>query len=334
MKTPTIATFIIVSLFFLDNIWAQQLPQYSQYMANGFLLNPALTGIDDLSDLKTGYRKQWAGLADAPTTFYLTAHQPIQTNARPNRRKQTPRFAQTILTDDDYTLADHFGIGVSIVSDQTGPSSRLAFGASVGYHITTGNDLKISVGTTFGATQHSFNFDVLRLANPQDPAVPQGRVNIWKPDLQIGVLLHKSQYYVGLSAHQLLGGTLSYQAKTPALNTVYRHYFLAGGYRFPLSDRLVLMPSMVLKWVSPVPVSVDLNLRANFDGRYWAGVSYRHQAAVVFMGGLVFNKFLNFSYAYDLPTSASFGAVAGGTNEVVLGITINNRSAVKYPHFW
>ena len=334
MKTPNYTILTVLFLMYLNNTRAQQLPQYSQYMANGFLLNPALAGIDELTDLKTGYRKQWTALTDAPTTFYLTAHQPIATNARPNRRKQTPRFAQTILTNDDYNLANHFGVGTTIINDQTGPTGMLALGATVSYHATMANDLKISIGTTLGATQYSLNFDQIRLANPQDPAVPQGKINLWKPDLQVGVLVHKSQFYVSLSAHQLLGGSLAYADKTPVLNKLSRHYFLAGGYRFPVSDRLVLMPSVLIKWSSPVPMSVDLNLRANYDGRFWGGVSYRHRAAVAIMCGLVFNKFLNFSYAYDLPTSATFGGAAGGTHEVVLGLTINNRSSVKYPHFW
>lgn len=330
MKKSTRTILTVVFLLFLRPApRAQQLPQHSQYMANGFLLNPALVGIDDLTDIKTSYRKQWVGLPDSPTTFYLTAHQPISTNNRRQRRKQTPRFAQTILTNDAYDLPNHFGIGATLISDQTGPNARLTFNTAVGYHATLSNNLNLSVGIAVGATQYSLNFDQIKLANPQDPAVVQGKANIWKPDFQSGVMLHNPNFYVGVSVHQVAGGSLIYQTKTTSQNKLSAHYFVTAGYRFSLTDRLVLLPSVALKWVSPAPFAVDINLRANYDGRFWGGVSYRHRAAVVVMAGLSLNKLINFSYAYDVPKSA-----LGGSHEVVLGITLNNRSKVVYPHFW
>ena len=40
---------------------AQQAAQYTQYMVNPYLMNPALSSVEDMIDIKTGYRTQWVG---------------------------------------------------------------------------------------------------------------------------------------------------------------------------------------------------------------------------------------------------------------------------------
>jgi len=44
---------------------AQQKPQYTQYVFNSYLLNPAVSGIENYTDMKAGYRSQWSGLQGA-----------------------------------------------------------------------------------------------------------------------------------------------------------------------------------------------------------------------------------------------------------------------------
>jgi type IX secretion system PorP/SprF family membrane protein len=65
--------FLVASLF-CYRLSAQQNPQYSQYMMNTYLINPAVVGIEDYTDIKVGYRNQWTNFEGAPTTYYLTAH--------------------------------------------------------------------------------------------------------------------------------------------------------------------------------------------------------------------------------------------------------------------
>ena len=58
-------------------LFAQQKPQYTQYVFNNLLLNPAVTGIENYTDVKAGYRTQWTGLSGAPVTSYLTVDAPL-----------------------------------------------------------------------------------------------------------------------------------------------------------------------------------------------------------------------------------------------------------------
>lgn len=53
--------FLLLSLYGL----AQENPRSTQYIFNNYLFNPAITGIDNYTDLKLGYRSQWRGLEGA-----------------------------------------------------------------------------------------------------------------------------------------------------------------------------------------------------------------------------------------------------------------------------
>ena len=65
---------ILCAVIIFSGAAAQQQPQYTQYLINNYILNPALTGIENYTDVKLSHRHQWAGLQDAPVTTYLTIH--------------------------------------------------------------------------------------------------------------------------------------------------------------------------------------------------------------------------------------------------------------------
>src|SRR5476649_727267 len=70
--------YLLVVFFAVTQLaLAQQKPQYTQYVFNNLLLNPAVTGIENYTDVKAGYRSQWTGLQGAPVTSYLTVDFPI-----------------------------------------------------------------------------------------------------------------------------------------------------------------------------------------------------------------------------------------------------------------
>src|SRR6476620_7170662 len=67
----------VCCLLFSMCLYAQQKPHYTQYILNQYIINPALTGIENYVDIKVSHRQQWVGLQDAPVTTYLTIHGPI-----------------------------------------------------------------------------------------------------------------------------------------------------------------------------------------------------------------------------------------------------------------
>jgi len=53
---------------------AQTVQQCTMYNLNHFIINPAAAGYENFADVRMGYRKQWAGLKEAPSTYYLSGH--------------------------------------------------------------------------------------------------------------------------------------------------------------------------------------------------------------------------------------------------------------------
>src|SRR5690606_37647426 len=77
---------LLISLLVASAGFSQQLPQYSQYMHNLYVVNPASAGMNDYLDVNLSFRQQWTGIDDAPRTYYLSA-----TGALGKRDKPTTR---------------------------------------------------------------------------------------------------------------------------------------------------------------------------------------------------------------------------------------------------
>src|ERR1700712_1844778 len=103
-------------------VYGQQQPQYTQYIFNTLLINPAVSGIENYVDVKAGYRSQWTGLTGAPVTTYFSVTAPLGHNLVAGDALQVPSdndarsFVQTYRASDP-----HHGIGLTVVSDKAGP---------------------------------------------------------------------------------------------------------------------------------------------------------------------------------------------------------------------
>jgi len=62
---------------------------------------------------------------------------------------------------------------------------------------------------------------------------------------------------------------------------------------------------------------LDLSSRLEYDKKYWGGLSYRFQDAVVVFAGLNLSNGLSIGYSYDLPTSALI-TTTSGSHEICL----------------
>jgi len=75
MKKVLIAFVLVVVSF--EAITAQQDAQYTQYMYNTLVVNPAYAGSRGLLSLNGLHRSQWIGVDGAPTTQTLSLHSPV-----------------------------------------------------------------------------------------------------------------------------------------------------------------------------------------------------------------------------------------------------------------
>ncbi len=317
----------------LRDAHAQQQPQYTQYLINNYILNPALTGIENYTDVKISHRHQWVGLQDAPVTTYLTLHTPLgkkddRTTATsfdmPGENPRGRNYWQ------DYEAAKpHSGIGLKVINDRTGPLNRFSGYVSYAYHVGITAQTSISAGFEAGVQDVFLNRSKLDFgtANPIDPAVyNSGEINSLKPDFGAGIWVYSADYFIGLSAQQIIPQKIYFSDNTVKQQTskLVPHIFATAGYRFFIDDDISMIPSFMLKYVQPAPAQLDLNTKFQYRDLLWAGVGYRVKDGFNALVGLNVSNTFNISYAYDYTTS-QLNTITKGTHEIVLGFLIGNK---------
>ncbi len=330
--------YILLFVFFGGIRWvaAQQKPQYTQYIFDNLLLNPAVSGIEDYTNVTAGYRSQWTGLQGAPVTSYLTVTAPIGNNfiqgdatAFPAEGGENP--SSRLYTQNYMAAEPHHGIGFMVVTDQAGPITQTNIDITYAYHLGLTDRLNLAVGVQGGVNHISLNTSELTLENPLDPAIANGNNSQWKPDLGAGIWLYGANYYFGASVQQLLPENLYFSSNDDYNQSkTVPQYFITSGVKLFLNDDLTLLPSFLIKVIEPTPITYDINAKLSFKDKFWIGASYRRDDSFGILAGLNISSFINIGYSYDITTSA-LNTVSNGTHEIVISILLNNKYNVTCP---
>ncbi len=312
---------------------AQQKPQYSQYMLNNYLLNPAVAGTSEYYDIKAGYRDQWSGFKDnadpsgaitnvAPRTFYLTAHAHLGQHIGPYRGKHRNE------------PKNFHGIGAMVVADKTAITSVTSYYVSYAFNMKMAENFRASLGAFVGAQQFSLDGSKARTKDPLS-TIGEGFTKT-VPDATIGAWLYGTQWYAGASSHQVFQNKLSNDGSVSiaGVNKLSAHFFATAGYMFKASKDFKIIPSVLVKYVSPAPLSFDINLKTRYKEMVWVGASYRQDGSLVFLVGGVVKNLIEFGYAFDYNTSA-IGKNYASSHEVLVGVRLQPQGRVTSPSdFW
>jgi type IX secretion system PorP/SprF family membrane protein len=315
-------------LFVLSPCSAQLRPQYSQYVLNNYLLNPAIAGIEDYTDIRLSTRQQWVGIDGAPATYYLTLHAPLgqgQPTANSDASEKPHAFAASGLRSAYKRAKAHHGIGLMALHDQAGIQQSSELSLSYAWHQPLHRHLKLAAGFQAGIHQIALRGSQLLLnTNPDNAAIDQYGL---RPQLGAGLWLYSSSFYMGASFVQWLAGGLP----DPVAGSAQRHYFLTAGYRVRLSERWDVVPAVLHRWTAPLPSGTDVNVRFIYASRIWAGAAWRFQESAIFMAGASLNQWLDLGYSYDLGQRSGISRASAGSHEIVLGFRLNNRFRVYCP---
>lgn len=299
--------------------YAQQESQYSMYMFNQLLINPAVTGTEDYMDAKVGGRTQWVGVDGAPKNFYGTFHTPI--------KKLKSEF------DDVKPLAWH-GVGGFVSGDITGPLSKYKVYGSYAYHLPITNKLVFSLGTFLGFQNYYVNRDKLHFVDDQADNAINGNVSAISPDGSIGGWLYSRKMYVGLSILQIFNNKVAVTDGTSAQGKLNRHYFFTAGYKIDLNEEWALVPSFLIKGLTPAPAQFDINMKARYQNKLWFGLSYRNKDALIGLIGVTLDNKIDIGYAYDYSISG-LNKYTAGSHEIMVGYHIpRKQTPPSHSYFW
>lgn len=326
---------IIILLFLIVNTAAaQQLPQYSQYIFNSFLINPAVAGIENYTDLKLGYRKQWAGIDGAPETGFVSVNMPLGKNYLSDNANSFSGAGNNPMSRSylqEYRSAEpHHGIGIYAITDKAGPTRQTNISVAYAYHIGLSSDFNLALGINAGFTKFALDNAAIT-TQYADPLLASTVNTQYKPILGAGLWLYGPRFFAGLSGQQLNAQQISYTTSTLYSDAkLVNHFFSTAGYKVYLDDNFAVIPSIMLKYSSPSPLSYDLNAKIAYQDKFWLGGGYRHNDSFSAMAGFYLSSLITVSYSYDATTSA-LQSVSNGSHEIIIGILLNNRYHVTCP---
>ncbi len=257
---------------FVAQMQAQQDPQYTQYMYNMNVVNPAYAGSFDGVAIGALYRSQWVGLEGAPRTGTIAIHSPV---------------------------GEKVGLGLSFISDEIGPVRETNAYADFSYSLPMGNDMKLALGLKAGATFHSIGLIDLARIDPNDPFLSEN-INEVTPNVGAGLYFYKpNKYYVSVSMPNILKSTHLDAANGRKIGSETQHLFAAAGYVFNLSDNFQLKPHGLVKTAFNAPLSFDVNANLFMYNVVEVGVGYRLEDSFSGMINFMISPNLRIGYAYD-----------------------------------
>jgi type IX secretion system PorP/SprF family membrane protein len=280
-----------------SGLQAQQLPHYTQYMFNDFVINPAIAGVYDYYQIRTNHRFQWVGLMDPPMTNSISFYGP--------------------------SAKLDMGYGGYIYNDVTGPTSRTGVTGSYAYNIAVTGDVRLSMGLYASIMQYRIDGTQFNPADVSDPSILSVVSTSYLPDAGLGLYLYADKFYVGLSVAQLLSNSVTIFENKDGVNRLKTHINLIGAYRFWIDEDWLIEPSLMIKGAAPKEFSFDITARVEWKKMLWAGVSYRYEDAVGILLGYSFDDMLFFGYSYDIGIS-ELSKYNTGSHEIMIGYRFND----------
>ncbi len=308
MKRLKFIIFIALCLVFIKQINGQQAPYYTQYMFNDYLINPAVAGTFNHFKIRANSRIQWIGITDAPRTMSISGYGPFKEK--------------------------DMGYGGYIYNDVTGPESRLSLGGTYAYNIAINDAWRISGGLSVGIKQYKLDGTIMDFDDDlYDPAMTEGVKSHTGLDANLGIYAYSTFYYVGISAHQLLGNKYNVHEvidSAQGISRLTQHVYLSGGANFILNRDFAITPSALIKYASPGLIEADINAKVTYQRIVWGGLSYRFGSAgyftsdaVAVMAGYNYENKIYIGLAYDI-TLSDLRRYSSGTIEVMIGYQFNN----------
>ena len=298
---------------------AQQLPIYSQYLLNGFMVNPAMAGYDGYTTVNATSRQQWLGFKDAPRTY--SASWQARLYRKGFKVVNNPIRRGNMLIP---STKGRVGLGAYIINDVNANVARTGLSFTYAYHIITGEQ-QISFGLAAKAFQYRINTEKLTFGVGGDPVLNNEFQRVaYSPDFDFGFLFNGVGYHLGFTISNLFQTSLIIGSDAVPEFKTYRHYWFTGGYRFRLSRDLELEPGVLLKTSENWNPQGDFSLRLYFVDMVWGGVSYRTNNSLIGQVGFRVDN-IQFGYAFDWALS-DIGNYNYGSHELILAVKLGDNS--------
>jgi len=268
---------------------AQQLPVFSLYNSNKYLLNPAFAGAEYYWDFTLQNRSQWLGFDNGPSTQLFSTHSRI-----------------------DGTSS---GFGGYFYNDRNGVLGNMGASGSYAYHLDVSDKFEPSFGLSASYTQYKLFGDRVRLNSNSDNLIQSSKGKAGAFNTSFGTVFYSDNFYVGLSALNLLSPKIDYFSGTTT--PLKQHYYLQTGGWIAISTNGSVQPAATINYIQGNPIGIEIQTVYEYVDIVKGGIGYRWKDAVSFLIGARLYDGLYLNYAYDLGISR-LSSGHSGSHEIML----------------
>lgn len=254
---------------------AQHMPINTQYMYQGLLVNPAITGNRNALYTSLTHRKQWIGNDITPSTTLLSAHTPL--------KKERISLGGQIY-QQSYNNLNNTGIS--------------GFGS---YRLPIGEKAKLSFGLKVGVLSYRYNWNNLQTVEANDPTFQNIQPEIL-PSFGFGTYLKNEDYYIGFSIPEIVNGLNSQKISSNSIN-----YTFIAGYKFNINEQLSLLPNLLIRKIGRLNAQTDLTTILKIDQTLGLGLIIRS-------GGKILGASIDYNVTDQLQFGYSFDTGISGNN--------------------
>lgn len=291
-------------VMFLQTIFAQQDPQFTQYMYNTLGVNAAYAGSRGHASAIGLLRTQWVGIEGAPQTKTFSIDSPV---------------------------GKRVGLGLAIIKDELGPSEETYVDLNFSYTIETSETRRLSFGIKGGGRFLDIDFSKGNARNPDN--LLENNISKFLPTVGLGIYWHNDKNYIGVSTPNLLTDQ-TYNDLQQSVATERLHLFIIGGIVKDLNSYIKFKPAFLVKAVAGAPLIADLSANFMFHEKLRLGLSYRWDDSVSGLAGFQLSPQLLLGYSYDY-TTTELQRFNTGSHELVLRFDlISNDKKLKSPRFF
>ena len=151
---------------------AQQLPLFTQYVFDPYLINPSMVAYKNKPEINLLYRRQWTEIQDGPKTLQFDAQLPL------NKK---------------------MAIGVNLYNDKTILLSATSVLVTFGYKIQLATDHSLGFGLSGGIYSNHFRLEDIALIDASDPALLNNTSNNLAANGQFGANYRYKNFSVGFA---------------------------------------------------------------------------------------------------------------------------------------
>jgi len=315
---PRLILLLYIAVFQFFTLIAQQIPIYSQYTFNKFLLNPAIAGSEGYTSVNVIAREQWIGFKGTPRTHAITCESRILKNSFISKSASIRKKRRMS------SRSGRVGWGAHLYNDKNGPIDRTGLEGTYSYHIDF-SDYRLSFGLSGVLFQFKLNSEKLIFSDDlNDDLINGKKQSLYIPDANFGIHISTNKYYAGISIMQLLQSAIKFGNKYESKYSIKRNYNLLGGYIHNINDNLTIEPSFLLKVSHPFRPQLDLTTTVTYKYDYWGGISFRTGSALIIFAGTRINRYY-IGYAFDYNFNSLMNHTIG-SHEIMASVKFGDNA--------